>query len=275
MDCGQTAEYLSLLADDELEPEIAEKVRAHIDGCPRCETLLQNHVKIKQLLPRLLPFQKAPAGLRSTIIERLDASPVNDFMHAFFSRLRAQPFVASGVAVTAFLAVFAFALVSMNSHRLPPLIREVMAHHADASQHPLQVATGDPERLTQEISTRLKKEIVVPDLRSKDCTLMGLEECPLGERSALEIRYGHPRANICLFVVPDASENDFVQLCKPGTLRTKQINGKTYYYCETKVSRAIVWWEDDSIMLMTSCLPLPDPFETATAIREKPGPRGI
>ncbi len=275
MDCGQIAEYLSPLADNELEPEIAEKVRAHLDGCPRCQTLLRNHVKIKQLLPRLLPFQKAPVGLRSTIVERLDASPVNDFVHAFFSRLRAQPFVASGVAVTAFLAVFAFALVFMNSHRLPPLIREVMAHHADASQHPLQITTGDAARLRQEISARLNRDIVVPDLGESDCTLMGLEECPLCERSAIEIRYGHPKANICLFVVPDASESDFVQLCKPGTLRTRQINGKTYYYCETKVSRVIVWWEDDSIMLMTSCLPLPDPFGTATTIREKPGRRGI
>jgi len=275
MDCGQTSEYLSSLADDELEPEIAEKVRAHIDGCPLCETLLRNHVKIKQLLPRLLPFQKAPVGLRGTILERLDASPVNDFVHAFFSRLRAQPFVASGVAVTAFLTVFAFALVFVNSHRLPLLIREVMAHHADASQHPLRIATGDAARLRQEISARFNRDIVVPDLSESDCTLMGLEECLLCERSAFEIRYGHPKANICLFVVPDASESDFAQFCKPGTLRTKQIDGKTYYYCETKASRVIVWWEDDSIMLMTSCLPLPDPFGTATAIREKPGRRGI
>ena len=150
-----------------------------------------------------------------------------------------------------------------------------MAHHADASQHRLQIPTGDPDKLTKLISERFNRDIVVPDLGESDCTLLGLEECPLCERSAFQIRYRHPKANICLFVVPDASESDFAQFCKPGTLRTKQINGKTYYYCETKASRAIVWWEDDSIMLMTSCLPLPDPFETATAIREKPGPRGI
>jgi anti-sigma factor (TIGR02949 family) len=274
MDCGQIAEYLSPLADNELEPEIAEKVRAHLNGCPHCETLLQNHVKIKQLLPRLLPFQKTPAGLRSTILERLDASPVNDFVHAFFSRLRAQPFVASGVAVTAFLTVFAFAVVFMNSHRLPPLIREVMAYHAEASQHLLRIPP-DPNRLTKVISERFNRDIVVPDLSKSDCTLRGWEECPVCERSAVEVHYGHPKANVCLFVVPDVSEDDFVELCKPGTLGAKQINGKTYYYCETRACRAIVWWEDDFIVLMTSCLPLPDPFETATAVRERPGRRGI
>lgn len=275
MDCGQIAQYLSPLADNELEPEIAERVRAHIDDCPHCETLLQNHLRIKRLLPRILPFQKAPPGLRSTILEGLDASPATDFIHAFFSRLRAQPFVASGVAVTAFLAVFAFALGFLNSHRLPPLIREVMAHHADASQHPLRIATGDAAKLSQEISARFDKEIAVPDLRAKDCALMGSEICSLCDRSSLEIRYGHAKSNVSLFVVPDASEDDFVQLCKPSTLRKKQIDGKTYYYCETKASRAIVWWEKNSIVLMTSSLPLPDPFETATVIREKPGPRGI
>lgn len=275
MDCGQIAEHLSPLADNELEPETAEKVRAHLDGCPQCEVLLRNHVKIKRLIPQLLPFQKAPAGLRVTILERLDASPTNDFFHAFFSRLRAQPFVASGVAVTAFLGVFAFALVFVNSHRLPPLIREVMAHQAGASQHPLRIVTGDAAQLSREISDRFDQEIAVPDLRAKNCALMGCQVCPLCERSSVEIRYGHPKSDISLFVVPDASESDFVKLCKPGALRAKRLNGKTYYYCEMKSSRAILWWENNSVTVMTSSLPFPEHFDTATVIRENSGRRGI
>lgn len=275
MDCGQIAEHLSPLADSELEPEIAEKVRAHLDGCPQCEVLLRNHMKIKRLLPELLPFQKASERLRVTILERLDASPTNDFFHAFFSRLRAQPFVASGVAVTAFLGLFAFALVLMNSHRLPPLIREVMAHHAGASQHPLRIVTGDAVQLSRQLSARFDQEIAVPDLRGKDCALMGCEVCPLCEKSSVEIRYGHPKSDISLFVVPDASESDFVKLCQPDALREKRLNGKTYYYCEVKSSRAILWWENNSVTVMTSSLPFPEHFDTATEIREKPGLRGI
>lgn len=275
MDCGQVVEHLSPLADNELEPEIAQEVQWHLDGCPQCEVLLRNHLKIKQLLPQLLPFQKAPAGLRGTILERLDASPTNHFLHVFFSRLRAQPFVASGVAVTVFLGLFAFTLVLLNSRRLPPLIREVMAHHAGASQHPLRIVTGDPVQLSRVISARFDREIAVPDLRAKDCALMGCEVCPLCEKSSVEIRYGHPKSDITLFVVPDASESDFVKLCDPDALRAKRVNGKTYYYCETKSYRAIVWWENDSVTVMASSLPFPEHFDTATEIREKPGLRGI
>lgn len=275
MNCSQVAEHLSPLADDELEPEIAEIVQAHLEGCPRCEVLLRNHVRIKELLPRLLPFQQAPAGLRGTIVERLDAFPTKDFLHAFFSRLRAQPFVASGVAVTAFLAVFALGLVFVNSNRLPPLIREVLAHHAEATQHPLRVVTADAATLSQQIRARFDRDIAVPDLRAQNCALMGCEVCPLCERSSVEIRYGHPQSHISLFVVPDASESDFIKLCRPGTLQAKQVNGNTYYYCETKSSRVIVWWENESVMLVAASLPLPDHVDAATVIRERRGARGI
>jgi len=267
MDCSAIAGHLSPLADGELEQETAERVRAHLHECPHCNRLLQDHLTIKQLLPQKLPFEKASPGLKSAILDGLNASPVSDFFHVLFARFRAQPFLASGVAVTAFLAVFASVLLWMNRHGLPPLVREVIAHHAEASQHPLEIVTADASELARQIGLRWRRNIGVPDLSSKDCTLMGASRCPVSGRSAVEMRYGHPKAKVTLFVISGARKEDFTGLCKPGTLRKKRIGGKTYYYCETKSCRAIVWWEDDYIIVMTSCLPLPEPFETAREIR--------
>jgi anti-sigma factor (TIGR02949 family) len=275
MDCSGIADHLSPLADGELQQEMAEEVRAHLEQCPDCTRLLREHMTIKQLLPRKLPFEKAPPGLRAAILDHLDSWPINDMFHALFVRLRAQPFLASGVAVTAFLAVFAGVLLVMNSHRLPPLVREAIAHHAVASQHALQVPGSDARQIAQILKERFKRDISVPDLSDRDCTLMGAGRCPVCDRSAVEIRYGHPKANVTLLVISQAREEDFTNLCKPETLRTKTIDGETYFYCETRSCRAILWWQGDDIVIMTSCLALPAPFETARQVRGTSFPHGI
>ncbi len=275
MDCSAIADHLSPLADGELESEKVESVRAHLDKCPRCKKLLQDHMNIKQFLPQILPFEKAPPGLRSAILERLGSSPVSDFFYAFFARLRAQPFLASAVAVSVFLAVFASVLWVVNSRRLPPLIREVLAHHADYN-HPLDVVSADPARIAQELYVRLKRKVPVSDLRAKRCSLVGFSQCPICSRSAVKLKYNRRHsdspqkvAELSLFVVPVAREREVASLCKPATLREKRIDGETYGYCETGSGRVIFWWDDDAVFLLTSELELPILFDAASEIRRQ------
>ncbi len=273
MDCSTVADHLSPLADGELEGREAETVRAHLDNCHHCHKLFKDLVKLKRLVPEVLPFEKAPPGLKSAILEKLDSSRIGDFFHLVFARLRAQPILASTVTVTMFLAVFAAALWVVNSHRLPPLIREVLGHHAEAHEYPLEVATADPSRLAKEVSLRLKKEINVPDLKSNKCTLMGFRECAVCLKSAVEIRYSHRDTNLSLFVVPVADGDEISRLCKPNTLRKKQMDGQTYYYCEGKSGQAVFWWEENDVFLVTTGAAFPMPFETAREIRRSAAER--
>lgn len=267
MDCSAAADHLSPLADGELEHDQAETVRAHIQKCPRCSRLFQGHVNVKRLVPRMLPLQKAPPGLKSAILDSLESRRRRDFLHVLFARLRAQPFLGSAVAVTVFLAIFASVIWLMNSRRLPPLIREALGYHAEAHQYPLEVASADAGRLTRELTLRLKRKISVPDLRSKRCVLVGFRQCPVCCKSGVEIRYGHPSANLSLFVVPSCTEEETATLCRPDTMRQKRMDGQTYFYCQIKSGRAIFWREDDNLFLVTSTLALPDFFETAREIR--------
>ncbi len=274
MDCGVFTDHLSPFADNELDQEMAEQVRGHLDECPRCQRLVRGHMTIKQLLPRKLPFEQAPPGLRAAVLDQLDASPSRDFFHGLFSRLRAQPFLASGVAVSAFLAVFAGILLVMNSHRLPPLLQDVLAHHVGAAQHPIEVPGTDASQLAGVLREKFDIDISIPDLSAKGCALMGASRCPLCDRPAIGIRYGHPKANVMLFALSEAHREDFPRICKAGTLQEKKIDGETYFYCETKSCRAILWWEKNDIIIMTSCLPFPDPFETAAEVRRGRFPHG-
>lgn len=54
-ECKQLAERVSEYLDDELPPEIAEKVREHFAACSNCETFLTSLQRVKNLgnlLPR-------------------------------------------------------------------------------------------------------------------------------------------------------------------------------------------------------------------------------
>jgi len=268
MDCSGIADHLSPLADGELESEKVESVRAHLKNCPRCTRLFEIHVNVKQFLPQILPFKKAPPGLRAAILDRLGSTGASNLFHVFVSRLRAQPFLASVVAVTIFLAAFAGVLWLVNSQRLPLLIREVLHNHEEAYLHPLDVASANVGNAARELALRIRRKIGVPDLRSRDLTLRGFRQCPVCLKSAVEIRYWQPPdANLLLFVVPDAGQEEIEKLQKSGNFRKKRIAGETYYHCKTKSCRAIFWWEGDAIFLVTSCLTLPTPFETAREIR--------
>ncbi len=267
MDCSSAAEHLSPLADGELQQDVAEGVRAHLQKCPRCHGLFQTHQDVKRLVSRLLPVQKAPPGLKSAILASLPSSRMSSFLHVLFARLRAQPFLASAVIVTAFLAVFASVILLMNSKRLPPLVREALLHHAEADEYPLEVAGADPTKVEQELRRRLNRDIAVPDLKAKQCLLLGFRQCPVCERPATEIRYTHPNANLSLFVVRTDGKAEIARLCKPGTLQVKKIDGQTYFYCDAKDGHVICWWKEDDVFLLTSTLGLPALFDAAREVR--------
>jgi anti-sigma factor (TIGR02949 family) len=82
MDCSAMGDHLSSLADGELEGGNAESVWAHLRKCPRCNRLFHNHVNLKQLLRKMLPVEKAPPGLRSAVLDRLNSLRMREFFHA-------------------------------------------------------------------------------------------------------------------------------------------------------------------------------------------------
>jgi anti-sigma factor (TIGR02949 family) len=265
MDCGEIADHLSPLADEELEREKADRVRAHLTDCPRCNRHFQNLLHLKRRLPEILPFETSPPGLRSAILDRLEASSRNDFLHAFFSRLRAQPFLASAVGVTVFLALFASALWFVHSRSMPPLIREVLFNHTETYQPPLEFVSADASRLTRELSLRMRKQVEVPGL--KECTPMGFRQCPLSGKSAVEIRYGHRQAILSLFIVPEMKNDEVKKLCNDGCFRKKEIDGKMYGYCEAESCGAVFWSENGRVVVVTSTLGTSFLFDVAGQIR--------
>ena len=265
MNCGEIADHLSPLADEELERVKADRVRAHLSDCPPCNRHFQSLLHLKRRLPEILPFRTSPPGLRSAILDRLGSSARGDFFHVFLSRLRAQPFLASAVGVTVFLALFASALLFVHSRSMPPLIREVLFSHTETYQPPLEFVSADAGKLTRELSLRMRRKVEVPGL--KECTPMGFRQCPLSGKSAVEIRYGHRQAILSLFIVPEMRSGEVKRLCKDGCYRKKEINGKMYGYCEAESCGAVFWSENESVFVVTSTLGTSFLFDVAGAIR--------
>jgi len=269
MDCSGIADHLSPLLDGELEHDKAERVRAHLERCPRCRKSYQHHMSVKRVLSRKLLFEKAPPGLRSAILDRLDSAPGGDFLYAFVAKLRAMPPVAAGLALILLIVIYSSIVLLVRSDRLPPLVLGMMSNYAKAYQPPLEINTGDAEEVAQTMSVMMEKEITVADLKGMWFFLMGGRKCLLCSSPAIEIRYLHPAGNLSFFIVSEVGQSEIARLCRSGTLKQKEVGGKRYLCCQMKFGRAVLWWKGEDIFAVTSdsCLPSVCLLDAAEGIR--------
>jgi mycothiol system anti-sigma-R factor len=270
MDCSGIANHFSPLLDGELEREKAERVRAHLAECRHCNKSFQDHMAVKRLLSQKLLFEKAPPGLRSGILDRLDSPRAGDFFPLLLAKIRSKPILASGTAVTAVVGALAYALFFTNPKGLPPLIAQVLRGHATAYHAALDIASEDVGEIARGIGPRVRRNIGVPDLKSKWCFLLGARACPLCGNPGAEMRYLHPAGSISFFLVSHAGERTITRLRHCGKLKKKRIGDRSYLYCERTCGRFISWWEGDDIFTVTSdvCLPSAFVFEVAREIRQ-------
>ncbi len=74
MDCRQAAEKLYDLLDGELTPDIEQKLRDHVSGCPHCFTAADFEQRFLAALQKLKERGCCPESLRSKVTESLRAA---------------------------------------------------------------------------------------------------------------------------------------------------------------------------------------------------------
>jgi anti-sigma factor (TIGR02949 family) len=268
MDCNRITDHLSPLVDGELEGEHAENVRAHLAECPRCNKSYHDRLHVKHILSTKLFLEKAPPSLRTAILDRLETPRIGDFLYFFFSKLRAKPFLAATVGVTIFLAAFAAVIALVNSHQLPPLVREALAHHVETDQ-PLNIVDRDAGKVSRAMSSMLGTTVGVPDLRSKRLLLVGGKQWSVCGKLGAHIRYVHPASYVELFIVPVPRKEEIPKLCKPDTLQKEQVGGNSYFHCNANCGRVVMWWAGDSVFLVTSDLDFLYALDIACEVRSR------
>ncbi len=72
LSCQETVELLFEWLDEELEPELDERVATHLESCARCYPLLTFERAFREAVARATGNEKAPDELKERIMESLE-----------------------------------------------------------------------------------------------------------------------------------------------------------------------------------------------------------
>lgn len=72
LSCHETVELLFEWLDEELEPELDDRVATHLEICARCYPLLTFERAFREAVARATGDEKAPDELRDRIMESLE-----------------------------------------------------------------------------------------------------------------------------------------------------------------------------------------------------------
>ena len=121
LECASYAEEWSALLDGELAPAREAELRAHLDGCARCQAKLASLARVDVLLAGL-PVAEANADLYARLRARIDANDAPDAAPrraAPRRRARGLAVAAAAVAAAAALALY-LALPRPRGEIAPP-----------------------------------------------------------------------------------------------------------------------------------------------------------
>lgn len=143
-------ERLDAFVDDELTPAEAERMRAHLSGCRRCQQALRLQRALRDRLAAL-PVPRAPGHLSARIQDRLKEEPrardqgALSGAYLYPSLRRAAPWL--GWALAAGIA--ALSLASRPWDKVKQQLPMVQAALADYRLHQMgQIPATDPQQLS-------------------------------------------------------------------------------------------------------------------------------
>jgi anti-sigma factor (TIGR02949 family) len=70
-DCAEAIEHLYELLDNELTPELTERIRRHFASCPECFPRYEFESAFKRFLRARTASRAAPPDLRRRVFERI------------------------------------------------------------------------------------------------------------------------------------------------------------------------------------------------------------
>lgn len=124
-DCARLRPLLPLLAHDVLQPRDAQRLRDHVDTCPRCQAELAAYDRLDAALRRSVTSAPAPSITGQDIIQRLErptisASPRPDALDTQRRGSRPLATALSAVAALIVVGLFAHLLLSGTGGSTPP-----------------------------------------------------------------------------------------------------------------------------------------------------------
>jgi anti-sigma factor RsiW len=169
MNCDEAEILLHGLLDNEVDPERAYRIEAHVGDCGRCAAQLHQHRVMRERVANADLRFAAPPGLRTRINARLPGSVgAPPYRRTLFKGF------AFGSALSAAAAVLLTIAVT-RSDQDQVIVSDVVSAHLRSLQASrlIDVQSGDQHAVRPWLGNRLGVAPPVPDLSSEGFSLVG------------------------------------------------------------------------------------------------------
>lgn len=210
---------LSAWVDGQLAPGRVDAVEAHLAAHPDQAARLRADRELRAALRERLSAkagEPVPTRLRTAVI-------VAEQRRALRTRLAWAAAALLWLGLGAGAGWLARDLAGPPGRRPPdPMVREALAAHRTfvvEAVHPVEVKAADEAHLTQWLSKRLGRKLVIPDLENAGLHLIGGRLLPAGRDIAAQLMYGDGGgARVTLYVRSGESGSAEFRVLREGDL---------------------------------------------------------
>lgn len=186
MTCGEAREILFAFLDNELDAPLSIDLQRHLEHCPDCA----REAEIEQAVRRQLEVSLASATASSVEAnDTLRSAMKSITAHPRRLRLRRRSIaITVGVAASILLIVTGWLAFRHESERpqhnsMADLLVADFEHFL-AKGKPVEIASSDPQSVTQWLREKTEMPVELPVLASADARLIGGRKCSLEGRTA-------------------------------------------------------------------------------------------
>ena len=204
MNCLEIQNLLQAYGDRELDVVTSLEVEKHLQNCPKCKRALANQSVMRKAITAGVPYFKAPASLRDSIIASARQAAQAEQPRATGRRWHWNS-LAAGLAMAASLLLGFFLATQFQQHSARGLLAgEIVASHVRSllATHLMDVVSTDRHTVKPWFDGKLDFAPPVNDLAARGYPLIGGRLDYIGGRTVAVLVYQKQKHFINLFIWP-------------------------------------------------------------------------
>lgn len=201
MNCHETRELLGAYADGELDAVRNLEIERHLQSCPSCTEIYEEHRALAEAIARRAPRFAAPAALPEQVMARLRAETGERRVVPFLQRNGRAVWA---IAAVAFIGLFVAGILFSRRGESDLLAKEIVASHVRSlmANHLADVVSTDRHTVKPWFDGKLDFSPPVVDLAAEGFPLVGGRLDYLDEHPVAALVYRRDKHFINLFVWP-------------------------------------------------------------------------
>lgn len=255
MDCKYAKQFMTPWIDRELHASTGQELMHHLEGCPDCRREFELERRLKTVLTEKLPRVSAPPYLYQRILNALETPPASrTWRERLQEILLVRPALKFGALAALLILTVTAPLVYSRFHAPPPLITDLVQHHAMCA---IQVVSNQPDEIRTWFQDQLSFAVVAPRFDQVHPRLLGAYLCQVANRKLAYLVYdvNGTRMSVCML---DGSSLDL------DRLKRVQMKNAQFYTATYHDQNLVLWYDGDRICSLIGPMKQEDLLAIAT-----------